>query len=177
MDYPSKRSLHNAAALWGLSPQALLKLLTNRTIEAGGSRGSRRESALVKPLTTGEATAARDNVARLVYSLLFDFIVGQTNHVLGVEKDKAAEESSSLPTRTLGLLDLFGFESFVRNDIEQLLINLANEALQDMYCKQVLIAESNLYKSEGLRVDDFHFEPNSGEGRTPRTSSLCTVIE
>ena len=66
---------------------------------------------------------------------------------------------------------LSGFESFVRNDIEQLLINLANEALQDMYCKQVLIAESNLYKSEGLRVDDFHFEPNSGTPEAPSPSN------
>jgi hypothetical protein len=39
--------------------------------------------------------------------------------------------------RSLGLLDMFGFEAFLQNDLEQLLINLANEALQDMYCQQV----------------------------------------
>jgi myosin-1 len=112
----SKRSLHNAAALWGLSPPALLKLLTMRTIEAGGSRGSRRESALIKPLTTSEASAARDNISRLVYSLLFDFIVAQTNRVLSVEEQSVDgkgpvsidRKKSEVPIRTLGLLDLFG---------------------------------------------------------------------
>ena len=34
---------------------------------------------------------------------------------------------------------------------------------KEMYCKQVLIAEANLFEAEGLRVHDFHFEPNSGQ--------------
>ena len=126
----SKRSLHTAAALWGLSPPALLKLLTMRTIEAGGNKGSRRESTLTKPLTTSEAQAARDNIARLVYSLLFDWIIAQINQILSVDETSRSDDARERPVRSLGLLDLFGFESFARNDIEQLLINMANEALQ-----------------------------------------------
>lgn len=172
----------------------MLKLLTQRTIEAGGGGvgggggggeeagsgggllGSRSSSTLklVKALSPLQASAARDNVAKLVYELLFDWVTAQTNSVLVLDHNEAhsntkikasasagaadsAAESAGVDSagadntgvadengasgevRSLGLLDLFGFESFLKNDMEQLLINLANEALQDMYCKQVLM--------------------------------------
>lgn len=150
----AKRSLHASASLLGLTPVALLNLLTKKTIETSKKKGG--GGALIKPLSTSQATAARDSVAKLVYNIVFDWIIHQTNAILSVNDHTDAE------VRTLGLLDLFGFESFQKNDMEQLLINLANEALQDMYCKQVLIAESLLYKSEGLRVEEVTFVSNSG---------------
>jgi len=197
----AKRSLHACSHLWGLTPQALLTLLTQKTIQAGGggggvgtNGGAVKSAALVKPLNVVQATAARDNVAKLVYSLLFEWVTSQTNRVLTAtassrddvgngedhEEEKNDDDDEGAQGgkrggrgkqakvyRSLGLLDLFGFESFLKNDFEQLLINLANEALQDMYCKQVLIAESKLYKAEGLRLDNAHsdsdlaFLPNS----------------
>lgn len=150
----SKRSLHAAASLLGLTPLALFNLLTMKTIETAGK--AKKGAGLIKPLSTVQASAARDSVAKLMYNIVFDWIIHQTNAVLSVNEQTGAD------CRTLGLLDLFGFESFAKNDMEQLLINLANEALQDMYCKQVLIAESLLYKSEGLRVEEISFVSNSG---------------
>ena len=35
---------------------------------------------------------------------------------------------------TIALLDIFGFESFERNHFDQLLINYANETLQQRFC-------------------------------------------
>lgn len=56
---------------------------------------------------------------------------------------------SSLPF--IGILDIFGFEDFITNGLEQLLINYANEALQSIYSKEVLITEHELFVEEGLQ--------------------------
>ena len=64
------------------------------------------------------------------FSNLFDWIIAQINQILSVDETSRSDDARERPVRSLGLLDLFGFESFARNDIEQLLINMANEALQ-----------------------------------------------
>ena len=179
-----QRCLHAAASLLGLSPPALLTLLTTRTIETGqqnaqnggGSPRQRRGTTLAVQLNPAAATLARDAMARLIYGHLFGWIVATVNQSLAPSgnDDKTTKSKSGLsPTkeegndseeegetegkgsmkqndgkelvpanaerRTLGLLDMFGFEAFIENDLEQLLINLANEALQDMYCQQVRV--------------------------------------
>ena len=51
------------------------------------------------------------------------------------------------------MLDLFGFESFTTNSLEQLLINFANEKLQAQYVSLVLTLEQREYLDQQLTVE------------------------
>ena len=159
--------------------QGLDTLLTKQEItsEAGRKRGS----IYMKTLSVEQAYSARDTVARALYGQLFNYLVKKTNDNLDADNLKSQPDEGKVPARFIGVLDLFGsvspfhlsialwahgslythtlgFESFKKNDFEQLLINFANEVLQNAYCKQVLIAEFELYRSEGLLVDDLEVE-------------------
>ncbi|CAN0045559.1 unnamed protein product, partial [Sphacelaria rigidula] len=52
--------------------------------------------------------------------------------------------------RFIGLLDIFGFEAFGTNSLEQLLINYANERLQQQFNAFVFKLEEKEFSSEGL---------------------------
>lgn len=53
----------------------------------------------------------------------------------------------------MAILDIFGFEVFDKNSMEQLLINLTNERLQQHFTQVVFTQERAIYKAEGLDFD------------------------
>jgi myosin heavy subunit len=58
--------------------------------------------------------------------------------------------------KSIGLLDIFGFENFIgRNNFEQLCINYVNEKLHKLYIAAIFEAEKVEMREEGLfeRVD------------------------
>ncbi len=100
-----------------MEPVALSKALTNR-----GFQGGNRKSAVAIALTGDEAAVARDGFAKAIYTTLFEWLVTRINDTI-----KPAAKHAYLAARFIGLLDIFGFESFEHNSLEQLLINAANE--------------------------------------------------
>ena len=64
------------------------------------------------------------------------------------------------PLPYIGVLDIFGFESFQRNGFERLLINHTNEVLQARFNNQVFLAEMELYKREGITVGRIKWPDN-----------------
>eukprot|EP00966_Prymnesium_polylepis_P318230 7350627-Prymnesium_polylepis.1 len=61
----------------------------------------------------------------------------------------------------IGAVDIFGFESFARNSLEQLCINFANEKLQRMFIAAVFESVLAEYKKEGIDVGAMTYEDNS----------------
>uniref|UniRef100_A0A8C1V121 Myosin IXb n=1 Tax=Cyprinus carpio TaxID=7962 RepID=A0A8C1V121_CYPCA len=110
----------------------LLKVKVELLVDALTTRKSMTANdRLILPYSFSEAITARDSMAQSLYSALFDWIVLRINHALLNKRD--LEES--VPSLSIGVLDIFGFEDFKTNSFEQFCINYANEQLQ-YYCNQ-----------------------------------------
>ena len=51
---------------------------------------------------------------------------------------------------SIGILDIYGFETFITNGFEQYFINYTNEKLQKLYLTYVFDEEKNIFIKEGL---------------------------
>ncbi|RLN87510.1 hypothetical protein BBJ28_00020393, partial [Nothophytophthora sp. Chile5] len=140
----AKRALVTTAKLLGVKEEALSKVIMTRDIVT-------REATYSVRRNEQNAVYARDAIAKALYSRLFDWVIVQVNASLG-------HDPAPLPY--IGVLDIFGFESFQRNDFEQLLINYTNEVLQATFNNQVFIAEMELYKREGITVGKIKWPDN-----------------
>eukprot|EP01051_Picozoa_sp_SAG22_P008964 SAG22_NODE_715_length_7716_cov_9.535513_3_plen_776_part_00 len=134
------------AELLKVSTDGLASALVNRTMEARGE-------SYTLSLTMAQAVDARDALAKGIYSKLFDWLVGRIN-ISTQPSDIGLVES------TIGVLDIFGFESFDYNTLEQLLINFANEKLQQQFTWYVFKLEQEEYDREGISWDAIDFQDN-----------------
>ena len=121
--------------LLGIDGAAIETTLTTRAIGA---------EKIQKKLNKDETVKNLDGVMKALYSSIFQYIVNCVN--LSIKGSLEDNQPS------VGVLDIFGFETFAKNDFEQLLINYTNEALQQVFNKQVLEREADLYKAEKLSM-------------------------
>lgn len=79
----------------------------------------------------------------------------------------------------IGVLDIFGFECFDKNSLEQLFINFANEKLHNEFMKTIFTTEQEQYKKEGVPVDSIPFVDNSPclEYLETKTGSIMTALQ
>uniref|UniRef100_A0A3Q3KQ43 Myosin VA n=1 Tax=Mastacembelus armatus TaxID=205130 RepID=A0A3Q3KQ43_9TELE len=103
----------------------------------------------VKPVTKMDAVNGRDALAKHIYARLFNWIVGSINNAL-----KSAAKQHSF----IGVLDIYGFETFDVNSFEQFCINYANEKLQQQFNLHVFKLEQEEYMREEIpwRLIDFY---------------------
>uniref|UniRef100_A0A158Q8J4 Myosin motor domain-containing protein n=1 Tax=Elaeophora elaphi TaxID=1147741 RepID=A0A158Q8J4_9BILA len=144
----SKASLHSAASLLGLDDYELKNGFTTRIMQP--AKGGVKGTIIRIPLKPHEAAAARDALAKAIYSKLFDAIVSRIN--------KCIPFSNS--TSYIGVLDIAGFEFFTRNSFEQFCINYCNEKLQNFFNDRILKQEQDLYAKEGLNVARIEYNDN-----------------
>ncbi|XP_074625951.1 unconventional myosin-VI-like [Acropora palmata] len=139
----SNKSLNFAAQLLNVSPEELKMSLTTRKMSAGGAE-------MRVPLKPEQACAARDALAKALYTKLFDHIVSQINQCF--------------PFKTsftfIGVLDIAGFEYYEFNSFEQFCINYCNEKLQQLFNDRILKQEQELYDKEGLGVETVTYIDN-----------------
>ncbi|OQR96393.1 myosin, partial [Thraustotheca clavata] len=115
-DVSTLKELEWVSELLAVDKERLRSALTKRQIKA-------KDEWYVVHLTVEQAEEARDAMARSIYGYLFDWIVCKVNLCIGGREFKSTD-------RFIGVLDIFGFESFEFNSFEQLCINYANERLQ-----------------------------------------------
>jgi myosin heavy subunit len=92
-------------------------------------------------------------MAKGVFSKIFDWIFETSNKVL-------IDPKAPSDFVTIGVLDIFGFEVFKLNSIEQMCIDLTNEQLQGYFNNHVFVAEQEEYKREGVDVSKISFSDN-----------------
>ena len=79
-----------------------------------------------------QALFARDALSKSIYSRLFDWIVVKVNKALERKSSSKAKDKDK-KHKFIGVLDIYGFETFEINSFEQFCINYANEKLQQQF--------------------------------------------
>ncbi|KAK5917008.1 hypothetical protein CgunFtcFv8_011935 [Champsocephalus gunnari] len=140
----TKQVITNASELLGLDTFQLSEVLTQRSIILRGEE-------ICSPLTIEQAVDSRDSVAMALYSQCFSWIILKIN-----QKIKGKENFKSI-----GILDIFGFENFQVNRFEQFNINYANEKLQEYFNKHIFSLEQLEYNREGVQWDAIDWMDNA----------------
>jgi myosin V len=148
-------SLRAALSLLGVAPEDLNKALCSSAIEARGE-------IMHKNLSTPQATKALEALMKATYSALFTHIVRRVNQSIRVCESpvKSPIKGRSTAFASIGVLDIFGFESFDVNSFEQLCINFCNEALQQQFNRCVFKLEQEEYEREGIEWSFISFPDN-----------------
>ncbi|NXS75118.1 MYO7A protein, partial [Pandion haliaetus] len=142
-------SLITAASLLEVDPQDVMNCLTSRTIITRGETVS-------TPLSMEQALDVRDAFVKGIYGRLFVWIVEKINAAI---YRPPSQELKSV-RRSIGLLDIFGFENFTVNSFEQLCINFANENLQQFFVRHVFKLEQEEYNLENINWQHIEFTDN-----------------
>uniref|UniRef100_A0A672QZD4 Unconventional myosin-XIX-like n=1 Tax=Sinocyclocheilus grahami TaxID=75366 RepID=A0A672QZD4_SINGR len=139
--------LQKTADLLQVPLDELQSCLTVRTLHAG-------KQNVLKPCSQSECSVRRDCLAKVIYAQLFDWLVTFINNSMCAD--------SSMWCNFIGLLDVYGFECFLLNNLEQLCINYANEKLQQHFVAHYLKAQQEEYVTEGLQWSFIRYQDNQG---------------
>ncbi|KAJ3701877.1 hypothetical protein LUZ61_005582 [Rhynchospora tenuis] len=143
-DDKSRSHLKTASELLMCDCDKLEKTLITRIIVTP-------EEVITKTLDPESAIVSRDGLAKTIYSRLFDWIVKKINDSIGQDANS---------TQLIGVLDIYGFESFKVNSFEQLCINYTNEKLQQHFNQHVFKMEQEEYTKEEIDWSYIDFVDN-----------------
>eukprot|EP00934_Nitzschia_sp_Nitz4_P004752 Nitzschia sp. Nitz4//scaffold342_size18221//7904//11837//NITZ4_008795-RA/size18221-snap-gene-0.25-mRNA-1//-1//CDS//3329548577//4742//frame0 len=149
--------------------EQLSTALTVRTVQA-------RSETFKVPLTSIQAQESADAFAKEIYARTFLWLVRTINEATCAEQNYVAEtptngsgrrrspSKGSAPPQhygIIGLLDIFGFETFETNRFEQLCINYANEKLQQKFTQDVFQSVQVEYEMEGIQLEEITYDDNT----------------
>ncbi|KAL2076592.1 hypothetical protein ACEWY4_027811 [Coilia grayii] len=139
----SAQEIRVVAELLSISPEALQKALTYKVTDA-------MREKIYTPLSVESAVDARDAVAKILYSLLFNWLTERING-----RVYPRHEAPSI-----AILDIYGFEDLLFNSFEQLCINYANETLQSYFTRIIFRQEQEEYFREQISWTELSFTDN-----------------
>ncbi|KAM3877479.1 unconventional myosin-Va isoform 2-T2 [Diretmus argenteus] len=131
---PNNRHLTAFCDLVGVTYQDMSHWLCHRKLKTA-------TETYIKPLPRLQATNARDALAKHIYAKLFNWIVEHVNKALITNIKQHS---------FIGVLDIYGFETFEINSFEQFCINYANEKLQQQFNMHVFKLEQEEYMKEQI---------------------------
>ena len=167
----SKSELERASTLLGTNIALLQQALCSRTMKLKGSE-------MQIPLKVHEARSSRDALAKAVYLKLFGWVVQQVTEdrrptmpifvhaknaliCLQVNASLLDPRVTASEHGFLGILDIYGFENFDKNSLEQLFINFTNEQLHQHFAISLFKTEQEIYAAEGILWPGVEWEDNS----------------
>lgn len=134
--------------LIGVDDEALELALTHNIRVIQGQK-------LKTPLNVNDCINYRNAFVKELYNRTFNYIITRLNKQL-------APDLKEKETKYIGLLDIFGFECFQQNSLEQFCINFTNEKLQQLYINEVFKGEQQEFINEGLKdyIHEINFKDN-----------------
>merc|ERR1712130_554750 len=126
-----------AADMWGIEKDALVTRLQTASMEVMGK-------VIIKNVQPSKYNDNRDAISKALFENSFLFVVERINaelfHIGGNVKN----------IMFIGVLDIFGFENFVTNSIEQFCINFTNEKIQQFFNYNIIQSEQEEYIKESV---------------------------
>jgi len=149
IDSGSKSALDIVSNQLGVDEHTLEMALTVQNLKLPGGEEVERK------LQVPQAEDVRDATAKAVYSKLFSWIFKTCNDELTQKGSRQAADDTKM-----GILDIFGFENFDVNSLEQMCINLTNEQLQWYFNEFIFAMEEKDYTEEGIDFSQITYDKN-----------------
>nr|XP_058895729.1 unconventional myosin-Vb isoform X3 [Kogia breviceps] len=131
---PEDEHLSNFCQLLGVEESQMQHWLCHRKLATASE-------TYIKTMSLQQVVNARNALAKHIYAQLFGWIVGHINKAL---------HTSLKQHSFIGVLDIYGFETFDVNSFEQFCINYANEKLQQQFNLHVFKLEQEEYMKEQI---------------------------
>jgi myosin-3 len=139
--------LDKAAAMIEVEVDALRNALKYTTLYTRGE-------ATQKLFNMDQAKEAKEALSKAIFNNVFMWVFDVCNVAL------ADTTGASVVTNTMGVLDIFGFEVFKLNSIEQMCIDVTNEQLQHFFNHHIFEMEQVEYLKEGVDVSKISYVDN-----------------
>merc|ERR1719464_2306922 len=131
-------SLEIMTGLWGIEPKAMVKRLTTANIKI-------MKKNIEKKIPFDDASTNRDSISKGIYENIFLYLCERINAEL-----YQTDEEDLKSILYIGILDVFGFENFWINSLEQFCINYTNEKLQQFFNYHIIRSEQEEYIKESV---------------------------